>query len=143
MSNETQIDAFPPAKLASRMEEAGAARAGLRAEVVFALALLGGVFIALGAAFTSAVTTGLIAAGMGAGAARLLGGLAFCLGVIAVVLTGVELFAGNNLSVMALAGGRVRWRRLLRNWALVFAGNVIGAAAIAVTVFLAQQHFFA
>jgi formate transporter len=142
MPNETQIDAFPPAKLASRMEEAGATRAGLRADVVFALALLGGVFIALGASFTSAATTGLTAAGMGAGAARLLGGLAFCLGIIAVVLTGAELFAGNHLSVMALAGGRVTWTRLMRNWALVFAGNVVGAAAIAVAVFLAQQHFF-
>lgn len=142
MANETQIDAFPPAKMASHMEEAGAARAGLRADTLFGLAVLGGVFVALGAVFSSAVTTGLASAGTENGLVRLLEGLAFSLGMIAAVLAGAELFAANNLSMIGFAGGRVTWPRLLRNWAIVFLGNLAGAILVVAAVFLARQWTF-
>jgi formate/nitrite transporter len=64
--------------------------------------------------------------GFGFGFTRLLGGLSFCLGLILVVVAGAELFTGNNLIAMAWASNRIRTRALLRNWLLVYVGNVIG-----------------
>ena len=44
---------------------------------------------------------------LGSGPSRLLGGLAFSLGLILVVVGGAELFTGNNLIVMAWAERKV------------------------------------
>ena len=99
------------------------------------LAVLAGAFIALGAAFATTVAT---AQGTCPTASlRLLVGLAFTLGLILVVVAGAELFTGNNLIVMAWAGRRVNSGQLLRNWAIVYAGNFVGAFGTAVLVFLA------
>ena len=51
-------------------------------------------------------------AGVPFGVVRLLGGLAFSLGLILVVVAGAELFTGNNLIVMAWASRRVRTAQL-------------------------------
>jgi formate/nitrite transporter len=72
--------------------------------------------------------------GLGFGPARLLGGAAFSLGLVLVVIAGAELFTGNNLIVMAWADRRITGLELLRNWTLVYIGNFIGAVATAVFV---------
>ena len=71
---------------------------------------------------------------MGFGPTRLLGGIAFSLGLILVIIGGAELFAGNNLIVMAWADRKVSTAQLLRNWSIVYVGNFIGALATAVLV---------
>ena len=55
-----------------------------------------------------------------------MGGLAFSLGLILVVVAGAELFTGNNLIAMAWACGRIGFREVMRNWAIVYLGNVLG-----------------
>ena len=107
---------------------------------VFVLAVLAGAFIALGAAFATTVGSG--GGDVPYGVLRLLVGLAFTLGLILVVVAGAELFTGNNLIVMAWASRRVSSGQLARNWALVYAGNFVGAFATAVLVFLARQYTF-
>ena len=57
--------------------------------------------------------------------------LFFCLGLILVVLGGAELFTGNTLMVMALASGKVRLGEMLRAWAIVHLGNLVGAVGMA------------
>jgi formate transporter len=143
MSSEVQFDAFPPPKMASRMEEVGVGKSELRAETMFALAVLAGAFIGSGAIFATIVTTGLAAAGMGFGLVKLLGGLVFCLGLIAVVVAGAELFTGNNLIIMAFADGRVTLVQLLRNWAIVYIGNFVGSILTAAIMLLSKQFTFA
>jgi formate transporter len=140
MANEIQIDAFPPAKMASRMEDVGVSKAGLRTDTMFALAILAGAFIACGAIFATLATTGLAAAGMGYGLVKLIGGLVFCLGLIAVVVAGAELFTGNNLIVMAFASGRISLAQLLRNWGIVYAGNFVGSILTAFVMLLTKQY---
>jgi formate transporter len=142
MANEIQIDAFPPAKMASRMEDVGVSKAGLRMDTMFLLAILAGAFIGTGAIFATVVTTGLAAAGMGYGLVRLMGGLVFCLGLIAVVVAGAELFTGNNLIIMAYASRRVTLGQLLRNWTVVYAGNLVGSVLTAVIMFASRQYAF-
>ena len=76
------------------------------------------------------------------GVVRLLAGVAFSLGFILVVIGGAELFTGNNLIVMAWAGGKVRTRDLLKSWGIAFAGNSVGAFLTAVLVFYSTQYTF-
>lgn len=140
---ELQIDAFPPAKMASRMEEAGVAKAALSAPNMFALAMLAGAFIAVGAVFATIVSTGLTTAAVGFGIVKLLTGLVFCLGLIAVVVAGAELFTGNNLIIMAFASGRIGIRELLRNWVIVYAGNFVGSILTAAVIFATRQYAIA
>ncbi|NQV56166.1 MAG: formate/nitrite transporter family protein, partial [Rhodospirillales bacterium] len=53
-----------------------------------------------------------------------------------VVVGGGELFTGNNLVVMAWADKQTTTKKLLRNWVLVYFGNFVGAAAMAVMIHL-------
>jgi formate transporter len=143
MANEIQIDAFPPAKMASKMEDVGVKKGELNADTMFALAILAGAFIGTGAIFCTTVLTGLASAGVGYGMQRFMGGLVFCLGLIAVVVAGAELFTGNNLIIMAFASGKVTLARLLRNWAIVYTGNFVGSILTAVVMLLSKQYTFA
>ncbi len=134
------LDALPPPEMARKAEQVGAAKAGASAANTFALAVLAGAFIAMGAIFATTVTAG--GASLPYGVSRLLGGLAFSLGLILVVVAGAELFTGNNLIVMAWASRKVSTARLLRNWALVFAGNFAGALATAGILYVGKQYTF-
>jgi formate/nitrite transporter len=126
--------------MAARVEAGGVAKANLDTATVLALAVLAGAFIALGANFATIVLTD---TGLGYGLSRLAGGLVFSLGLILVLVGGAELFTGNILMVMAWASGKVSTPRLLRNWALVYAGNFMGALATAVGVYVSRQWAFA
>ena len=132
------MDALLPPEMAARAEETGVAKASMDGPRLFTLAVLAGAFIALGGVFA---TTALAGAGPAPwGPVRVLAGVVFSLGLILVVVGGAELFTGNNLIVMAWAGGRVSTAALLRNWAVVFAGNLVGAATTALAVCLAETH---
>jgi formate transporter len=134
------LDALPPPEMAKKAEQVGVAKAGLDAATTFALAVLAGAFIAIGAAFATNTLAG--SSELPYGVARLLGGLTFSLGLILVVVAGAELFTGNNLIVMAWASGRVSTLRLLRNWAIVYLGNFVGAVATAGLLYLGKQYEF-
>lgn len=127
------VDAYAPAEMAAHVRDAGVAKANLDGPSLWVLAMLGGAFIALGAAFSTLAITGIDA---GYGVRRLVAGFTFSLGLILVVVAGAELFTGNNLVVMAWASRLVSTGRLLRNWAWVYLGNLVGAVATAGVVFL-------
>ncbi len=131
MSQPNSVDAYAPAEIAERVETAGVAKAGLAALPTLVLAVLAGAFIAFGAMLYIVVVT---KSGLGFGPERLVGGLAFSLGLILVLVGGAELFTGNSLIVFAWAERKITSARLLRNWGLVYCGNFIGATATAVMV---------
>jgi formate transporter len=135
-----RLDALLPQEMAELAEQVGTAKASMGFTKMFTLAVLAGAFIALGAVFATTVTAG--AETLPYGVVRFLGGLAFCLGLILVVVGGAELFTGNNLIVMAWAGGKVSSARLLRNWAIVYAGNFAGALSTALIIFYTGSHDF-
>ncbi len=134
------LDALIPAEMASRAEEVGVRKARMDWLDTLVLAGLAGAFIALGAVFSTTVATG--AAALPYGVGRLLAGSAFTLGLILVVLAGAELFTGNNLIVMAFVARRVSLALLLRNWALVYLGNLVGALATTALVYFSGQYTF-
>ena len=100
--------------------------------------MLAGAFIAFGGIFSTVALAGASSAPWGA--IRVLAGVTFSVGLILVVVGGAELFTGNNLIVMAWAGGRVSTWALLRNWILVYAGNVAGGVGIALLASGARLH---
>jgi formate transporter FocA len=127
--------------MADRAEQIGVKKANLDAWSTLALSVLAGAFIALGANFSTVVAAG-AAGSLPFGVVRLASGVVFSLGLVLVVVGGAELFTGNNLVVMAWASRRVSTVLLLRNWALVYAGNFAGAVATAALVYLSGQHTF-
>ena len=127
--------------MALACEATGSAKAGRDALTLLVLGLLAGAFIALGAIFMTVVLTG--AGGLPWGVARLLGGLAFSLGLILVIISGAELFTGDALMIVAWASRRITLAALLRAWSLVYVGNIAGALGTAALVFLAGHHGFA
>jgi formate/nitrite transporter len=138
--HEPRIDALLPAEMAANAERIGVRKAEMPALSTFVLAVLAGAFIALGAIFSTTVSAG--TGSLPYGVARLLAGLVFSLGLILVVVGGAELFTGNNLIVMAWASRKVTTARLLHNWALVYLGNLVGAVATAVVMFVTAQYGF-
>ncbi len=133
------FDALLPPQIAAKAADLGVAKAGMDAFSTTVLAVLAGAFIGLGASFATVATTG--AAGvLPFGVTRLLAGVVFSLGLILVVVAGAELFTGNNLIVIAWADRRIGLGRLLRNWVLVYAGNLAGAVATALLVYASGQQ---
>jgi len=131
--NVTGIDAYSPYQIAERVEAAGVAKAGLPLDKLATLGFLAGVFISIGAALYVMVMTG---NDLGFGPGRLLGGVAFSIGLVLVVIAGAELFTGNTLIVMAWADGKVGLGALLRNWIVSFFANTAGALAFAVLIWM-------
>jgi formate/nitrite transporter len=129
---EQSFDAYKPEKIAELVESIGVKKAVLPAIPTIMLGLMAGAFIAFGAMFFTLVMTN---HNMGLGPARLLGGVAFSLGLILVVVGGAELFTGNNFIVMAWAERKVTTAQLLRNWCLVYIANFIGAVGAAILMF--------
>jgi formate transporter len=129
-----------PPQMAAKAEAVGVLKAGLDATSLFVLAVLAGSFISLGAIFATTVSAG--AGDLPFGVARLLAGLAFSLGLILVIIGGAELFTGNALIVMAWASRKVSSASLLRNWAVVYVGNFVGALATVGVMFASGQYMF-
>jgi formate transporter FocA len=140
MNNEINLDSLLPPAMAEKAEGIGVKKAELDTVSMFALAILAGAFIAVGAIFATTVAAG--AGSLPYGVARLLSGLVFTLGLILVIVGGAELFTGNNLIVMAFASGKVSLAALLRNWVIVYVGNFVGGVATAYLMFLTKQYTF-
>ncbi|MCA8938664.1 MAG: formate/nitrite transporter family protein, partial [Planctomycetes bacterium] len=79
--------------MAIKAEKLGVEKINKGTLKVFALSVLAGAFIALGAIFATTVSVG--AGEFPYGVVKLLSGVVFSLGLILVVVAGAELFTGN------------------------------------------------
>jgi formate transporter len=131
----TGMDAFAPKDIAQLVETRGVAKANAPTVTTFVLGVLAGAFIGLGAVLSTTIATG---SSLGYGPTKWLAGIGFSLGLILVVVAGAELFTGNNLVVMSLVSRHITVGRLLRNWGIVYAGNLVGALSIVAMVWAAQ-----
>lgn len=136
MSEIFGSDAFSPKEIAARVEEIGVTKARLPFLSMLMLSILAGAFIGLGALYFVIVKSDPT---LGFAARQILGGAVFSLGLILVVVAGAELFTGNNLLAMAWADGKISTLDVLRNWAIVCCGNFIGAAGLALLVYLSRH----
>lgn len=136
MSEIFGFDAFSPREIAARVAATGVAKARLPLTSLLLLAILAGAFIGLGALYFVIVKSD---ASLSYAGTQVLGGLAFSLGLILVVVAGAELFTGNNLLAMAWADGKISTPEMLRNWLVAGIGNFIGAAGLAWLVFMSHH----
>ncbi len=103
---------------------------------LFVLAILAGIYIAFGAIFYTTVT----AYGGNPGLIKLVGGIVFSLGLVLVVFAGAELFTGNNLMVISFLNKEITIRSLLKNWMIVYLGNLVGSLVIVFLMFFTKQY---
>jgi formate/nitrite transporter len=128
-------DAYQPAQMICRLEDTCTTKTSRDSLSTALLGVLAGFFIGLGAVFCTLVTTDI---GLGFGLGKLLGGLAFSLGLILVVVAGAELFTGNSLIVAPWLSTRVSGSALLRNWGIVYFANFAGALILVAILYSAQ-----
>lgn len=127
------FDAFSPKQIAEKVDNIGVTKARLPLLSMVMLGVLAGAFIGLGALYFVLIKSD---ANLGFGTSQMLGGLAFSLGLLLVVVAGAELFTGNNLLAMAWADNKITTTELLRNWLVVACSNFIGAAGLAVLIYV-------
>ncbi|MCF8450585.1 MAG: formate transporter FocA [Taibaiella sp.] len=134
-----EIDSLLPPEMAIQAELVGVSKVSMPYIKTFTLAILAGAFISFGAVFATTATAG---SHMSYGVTRMLGGLAFSLGLVLVVVGGAELFTGNNLIIMAWANKKVTTMQVVKNWIVVYTGNFIGAASVVIMMLFSGQYSF-
>ena len=115
-------DMLSSQEITRKWEGIAQAKAELKAGKCLLLGLLAGMFIAfggLGSTIAQACLSG--------GAGKFVGACVFPTGLILVVMAGAELFTGNCLMAGPALQKKVPWRGVMRNWGLVYLGNMAGA----------------
>jgi formate transporter len=130
------FNAYSPAEIKEAVEKVGVKKTRLPLMASFMLAVVGGGSVGLGALYYTIVASD---AELSFAMVRLFGGLAFSLGLALVLVGGAELFTGNNLIVMAWASRKVSTTEMLRNWSIVYLGNLAGSVGLAVLVLLSHH----
>jgi formate transporter len=130
------LNAYSPSEIQAAIETIGVTKAEMPFLPCFMLSVVAGGSIGFGALYYTIVSSD---AELSFATARVLGGLVFSLGLALVLVGGAELFTGNNLIVMAWASGRVSMARMLRNWLIVYLGNLVGALGLVVLVVLSRH----
>ena len=134
--NALKPDALTPAQTEAKAEGIGVTKAGMAPAKCFVSAMLAGAFIAFGGMFFCLF---LGDPTIPFAVQRLVGGMCFCLGLALVLVCGAELFTGNILMCAAKASGKIGWGGMLKNWVLVWVGNLAGALMAVALIYFAQM----
>jgi formate transporter len=130
------LQAYSPAEIKDAVEKVGVKKANFPFLTSFMLAIVAGAGVGFGALYYTIVASDPT---FSFATVRVVGGLVFTLGLALVLVGGAELFTGNNLIVMAWASGKVSTTTMLRNWTIVWFGNLLGALGLIVLVFFSHH----
>ena len=130
------LQAYSPAEIKDAVEKVGVKKANLPLLASFMLAIVAGGGVGFGAVYYTIVASD---PELSFATTRVLGGLVFSLGLVLVMVGGAELFTGNNLIVMAWASGRVSTGTMLRNWTIVWFGNLLGSLGLIVLIYFSHH----
>ncbi len=119
-----------PLEIARNFVEIGIHKVRLSAFKTLILGIFAGMFIG----FAGIASTTASATISNPAVAKLVGACVFPAGMAMLLVASGELFTGNNLIIISLLEKKIRLSGMLRNWALSFIGNFIGAGFIAVLV---------
>lgn len=135
LESNTSSDSLSPNETAEKVANREMQKVNTNAFSTFILAILAGALIAIaGVYFTFATSQIIITRTF----TQVFGGLLFSFGLMAVVITGAQMFTGNTLGIMNIASRKLKVTKLLRNWVLVYVGNYVGAAATAEVVYMSK-----
>lgn len=132
-------DVHPPQKIARTTKQKGEKKATLPTPELLVMGLLAGAYIGFGSLFSTVALAGAQDA-MPHGAAQVLSGVVFSLGLILVLVGGAELFTGNTLMVVAWAKDRAHVGDVGRALSLAYVTNFAGSVAIVVLALAAAVH---
>lgn len=124
------MDYVKPAEVAKSMVDAGRAKLGLPIPSLLVRGILSGAILGVSTslALNGALTTG----------QPLVGALIFPVGLIMIVLLGLELVTGSFALVpLPWLGGEASGGAVIANWSWVFLGNLIGSIAYGVLIAIA------
>lgn len=131
-------DTKTPKEIIQTTIQAGETKTKLPLPKMILLGILAGMFIAGGAAASNVIMHDMNNVGI----ARLLGGACFPVGLMMIVLTGCELFTGDNLMIMGLLDRRYKLTAMLKVLIVVYISNLIGSAIAALFVYLSGQFSY-
>lgn len=124
-----------PLEIVNNNIKSGVTKANLPLVKMILLGIMAGAFIALGGVASNVAVHNIENVGL----ARTLAGAIFPVGLMLVVFTGSELFTGNCLMLTALLDKKIKALQILRNLAVVYFSNLIGALIIDFLVFYSRQ----
>lgn len=133
---EVGVDAYTPAEMEDKAEKTGIKKATMPLLPSFLLAMVAGGAIGLGGMYFCIV---LADGSLSFAVQRVLGGTVFSLGLVLVLVGGAELFTGSTLTVMSMASGYIKANQVLRNWVVVWFGNLVGALGLVFLVFMSHH----
>ncbi len=119
-----------PLEITEYTIEGGMNKVNRSFKIVFLMAIMAGIYVALGA-FASSVAAHDIT---NKGVAKLVTGAVFPIGLMFVVINGADLFTGNCLIAVSCLHKRTTLMGFVKNLAIVLLGNFIGAVIIAFLV---------
>ncbi len=129
-----------PAEITEIWINNGIKKANLSVGKMLVLGMLAGAYIGFGAnVFVLATAAG--GDPFQSMVAKLIGAALFPVGLMMVILCGAELFTGNNLLTLALMDKKITAGKMLKNWVIVYIGNLIGSILLAFV--LAKSGLFA
>src|SRR5580704_4488110 len=129
------MDYAKPADVVKTMIEVGKTKLSLSPRDLLIRGALSGALLgtATSFAFTAAVTTG----------QPLVGALIFPVGLVMIVILGLELVTGSFALVpLAYLEGRTSMGSVIANWSWVFLGNLLGSIAYGVLLAIVLTNFW-
>ncbi|MCL2496464.1 MAG: formate/nitrite transporter family protein [Clostridiales bacterium] len=126
---------YYPNQVAANYINTGKAKAALPTGKMLVLSVMAGIFVALAAVGANTVSAAFAAPAVG----RIGAAMIFPAALAMVLVAGSELFTGNNLMVIPLYEKEITVSAMLRNWCIVYAGNLLGSLFIVLLLFAAGQ----
>lgn len=128
-----------PKEIANNYIAIGKGKVNTPVAKMFVLGILAGIFIAFGGVASTAAAVSIPLASVG----KFLGACIFPGGLTMVLLAGSELFTGNCLLVIPLCKKEITLGGMLKNWVVVYLGNMVGGIGVAaICVFSHQAGLF-
>ena len=121
------MNLFTAPEVVKNYAAAGKKKTELSEWKMLLLGILAGMFIAFGAVVTNTAAHTIA----DVSTARIISGVLFPAGLTMVVLMGAELFTGNSLIVISVLEKQASVDGMLKNWILVYAGNLLGSLIVA------------
>lgn len=134
--SSTDVNLVNPAPaVAEAMLKSSETKGALPLLKMLLLGILAGMFIAFGAQLANLASHNITAVGL----QRLVMGCVFPIGLIMVIILGAELFTGNCMMLAGLVDKRIGVKALVRNWVVVYVGNLLGSLLVVGLVYAAGQ----
>jgi formate/nitrite transporter len=129
------MNLFSPHEVVRNYIDLGVEKTRYPAPKMYLLGVMAGSLLAFGGVASNTAVHSLENPGL----IQVISGFLWPIGLSMVMLLGGELFLGNTMMVTAVVARRASWPAVLKNWLLVYLGNLTGGLLISVLVVFSGQ----